>query len=434
MRREPAEHISPWLKKMPKAAARRGTLEVGDVGHHDVRRLAAALEPDALHVGLAGVLEHALADAGRAGEGDAVDVHVQRERLARRLAEARHDVQHALRKARFHRELRDAKRRERRLLGGLQHDGIAGRERRARASSRPSAAGSSRARSRRRRRHGSRVMSASDSCAGRRDLVVDLVDRLGVPGDAVRGRRDVDLHRVRDRLAHVQRLEQRELLAVLADQLGEAQQHLLARGRRAARPGAAPRTTLRALATASSTSAASQEATCAMTWPFAGLMQSKVAPETAGTYLPSMKACVRGVSVLASAASRPLSVPGSRRCSSQGRWARGADDLTALAPAIAEAVRHGAREIVGVPGPEDAGLAADRHLDLARRRRRRLPRRRAAACPSPCRRPARRSRAGPPCAGPAGGRRRAAAKRPLAELDELFLAVEHLRGARGDPW
>ena len=117
--------------------------------------------------------------ARRAGEGDAVDVHVQRERLARRVAEARHDVEHALRQPGLDRELRDAKRRERRFLGRLQHDGVAGRERRAELPARPSAAGNSTARSRRRRPTGSRVMSASASCAGRRDLVVDLVDRLG---------------------------------------------------------------------------------------------------------------------------------------------------------------------------------------------------------------------------------------------------------------
>ena len=50
-----------------------------------------------------------------------------------------------------------------------------------------------------------------------------------------------------------------------------------------------------------STSAASQEATFAITWPFAGFTQSKVAPEIAGTYLPSMNACVRGEKVFASA-------------------------------------------------------------------------------------------------------------------------------------
>ena len=68
----------------------------------------------------------------------------------------------------------------------------------------------------------------------------------------------------------------------------------------ARRDQAPPSKALRALATARSTSGASQEATFAITSPFAGLMQSKVAPETAGRYWPSMKACVRGVSVFAS--------------------------------------------------------------------------------------------------------------------------------------
>ncbi len=87
---------------------------------------------------------------------------------------------------------------------------------------------------------GSRVISASVSCDGRRDLVVHLVDRLGVPGDAVGGRRDVDVHASREiGLPMSSVSSERQLLAVLADQLGEAQQHLLARGRRAPRPGAA---------------------------------------------------------------------------------------------------------------------------------------------------------------------------------------------------
>src|SRR5688572_22520009 len=134
----------------------------------------------------------------------------------------------------------------------------------------------------------------------------------------------------------------------------------------ARRDQAPPSNALRALATARSTSGAPQDATFAMTWPLAGLTQSKVAPETAGRYAPSMKACVRGVSALASARQSTAFCSRVTVLSSQSRWARGADDLTALAPAIAEAVRHRTREIIGVPGPEDAGLGADRDLDLAR--------------------------------------------------------------------
>src|SRR5687768_10121748 len=134
----------------------------------------------------------------------------------------------------------------------------------------------------------------------------------------------------------------------------------------ARRDQAPPSKALRALATASSTSAASQEATCAITWPFAGFTQSKVAPEIAGTYLPSMNACVRGASVFASSRQSTAFCSRVTGDSLQRRRARSADDLTALAPAIAEAVRHRAREIISVSGPEHARLPADGDFDPAR--------------------------------------------------------------------
>src|SRR5262245_64464668 len=124
-----------------------------------------------------------------------------------------------------------------------------------------------------------------------------------------------------------------------------------------------------------------------------------------------------------------MAVPGS--CpSSERRGTRSADDLTALAPAIAEAVGHGACEIVGVPGPEDAGLAADRHLDLAGHDD-------AAFLADVAQHVGARvgawlvglaqDRQAAP--GPVG-RDEAERYRPFAELDELFLAVEDLGRAR----
>ena len=66
---------------------------------------------------------------------------------------------------------------------------------------------------------------------GRRDLVVDLVDCLAVVRDRLGGERDVDGTRVTDRLAHVERLEQRELVGVLLDER-EPLEHLLSLLRR----------------------------------------------------------------------------------------------------------------------------------------------------------------------------------------------------------
>src|SRR5262245_50243647 len=123
-----------------------------------------------------------------------------------------------------------------------------------------------------------------------------------------------------------------------------------------------------------------------------------------------------------------MAVPGSFP-SSERRGTRSADDLTALAPAIAEAVGYRACEIVGVPGPEDASLAANRHLDLAGHDDAAL----LADMPQHvgARVGARlvgfaQDRHAPP--GPVG-RDEAKRHRPFAELDQFFLAVENLRRA-----
>ncbi len=71
------------VEDAPGGGLGRG-VQVGAVLHDDVRRLAAAFEREPLHVRLARVAEEELADLGRAGEGDEVDVHVQAERAARR--------------------------------------------------------------------------------------------------------------------------------------------------------------------------------------------------------------------------------------------------------------------------------------------------------------------------------------------------------------
>ena len=80
---------------------------------HDVRRLAAALERDALHVRLARVAQEVLADLGGAGERDHVDVHVAPERLSCGLAVPGDHLQHAVGETRLHAELGQSQRRQR---------------------------------------------------------------------------------------------------------------------------------------------------------------------------------------------------------------------------------------------------------------------------------------------------------------------------------
>ena len=79
-------------------------VEIG-VREDDGRRLAAELERDALEVA-GGGLDDQLADLGRAGEGDLVDVGMLGQRRAGRLAEAGDDVDDAVRECRPPRSVR----------------------------------------------------------------------------------------------------------------------------------------------------------------------------------------------------------------------------------------------------------------------------------------------------------------------------------------
>ena len=74
--------------------------------------------------------------------------------------------------------------------------------------------------------------------AGRRDRVVQLVGRLRVPAERLDRLRQVGLAAVGDRLARLERVDQRQLLGVLLDQVGQAEHHGLALGGGAARPAA----------------------------------------------------------------------------------------------------------------------------------------------------------------------------------------------------
>ena len=217
-----------------------GLVEIG-VGEDDVRRLAAELERYALQVARARRLHDEVADLGRAGKRDLVDVGVRRDRGTGGLTQAGHDVDHAGWNADFGDELPETQRRERRLLGRLQHHRVAARERDAELP----------------RRHQQREVPRDDLAddadglaagvaehplAGDRHrdrLALDLRRPPGVVAELVDHERDVGDARDRDRLAVVERLELRELLAVRLDEVGELPEHPAALRRRRARPGSA---------------------------------------------------------------------------------------------------------------------------------------------------------------------------------------------------
>ena len=109
--------------------AGNGGVQIGVV-ENDVGRFAAQFERDLLQIARGG-LHDQLAHFGRAGERDLIDVRMRGQRGAGGFAETRHDIHHAVGNAGFLNQFAQAQRGERRLLGGLQHHGAAGRQRRA---------------------------------------------------------------------------------------------------------------------------------------------------------------------------------------------------------------------------------------------------------------------------------------------------------------
>ena len=189
------------------------------VAEHDVRRLAAELEMDALDV-VRRRAEDRLAGDGRAGERELGHVRVGDQRGARRRPVAVDDVEDAGRHPGLERQAAQLGGGERRLLGHLEDDRVADREGR-----RGLPAGEQ-----------ERVVPRAD----RADDAVRLADRvhevagvggvgravgqLGVAGEV--GQEvgaQVDLaDRLAERLARVARLDRADPVGVLVDQVGQA--------------------------------------------------------------------------------------------------------------------------------------------------------------------------------------------------------------------
>ena len=210
-------------------------VQLGRIGEHDLRALAAHLERDFLEVALRGVVQELAAGLRRTGERHHVDVHVPPECLAGVGSRPRHDVEDAVRQPGLRRDLGHPKRRHRRQPGGLDDQAVAGREGR---GGLPGRHQQGEVPGDHRPHHADRLADdqAEGVRTGRRDGVEDLVDRLREPAVGPDGIRDVDLAGVGDRLAALERVEERELLEVRLEQVGEAEEDLLALGRGAPRP------------------------------------------------------------------------------------------------------------------------------------------------------------------------------------------------------
>ena len=165
--------------------------EVRGVGEDDVGALATRLQPDALHVRLAGMDQQLLGDAGGTGKDQGIDVRVQRQRLAHGMAVAGQHVEHPRRDAGLQGQGSDANGGQRRLLGRLEDHRVAGGQRRPQFP----------AGHHQREIPGHDGRDDPDRLAGHqaelvarrgRHLVVDLVDGLGAPADGIGRRRHVD--------------------------------------------------------------------------------------------------------------------------------------------------------------------------------------------------------------------------------------------------
>ena len=213
----------PQLAKAPTIAPSAAASRFGVLEHHE-RRLAAELHVHALD--RAGRLAHdARAGARGAGDRDQRDVLVAGERAADLRAGPGHDVEHARRQAGVERQAAEHQRGQRRQLGRLEHDRVAGRERR------PDLPG----------RHVERVVPGRDRGADADRLAPDrarqafevLARRLalevagggGEEAQVVDRQRDVEGARELQRLAGVARLGARELVRALLEQVGHAVEH-----------------------------------------------------------------------------------------------------------------------------------------------------------------------------------------------------------------
>ena len=108
---------------------RQRAVEIG-VGEHELRRLAAELERHRRDMARRRRLDQR-ADGDRTREGNVPHARMRGERRAGLLAEARHDVERAGGKTRLPREVGERERGEAGFLRGLEHAGVAHRERRA---------------------------------------------------------------------------------------------------------------------------------------------------------------------------------------------------------------------------------------------------------------------------------------------------------------
>ena len=214
--RDPAQQTWPWLKKMPLTMPSTAW----STGASS-KTMLAALPPSSrvtFLLAAGGRAGDHLADLGRPGERDLVDVRVLDQRAAG-VAGAGDDVDDAGRQVGLLADLGEQQRGQRRRLGRLEHDGVAAGERRRDLPG----------------QHQQREVPRDDLAGDAERLgvrpearVVELVGPARVVEEPGRHQRDVDVARLADRLAVVERLEHRQLAGALLQDAGDPEQVLAA--------------------------------------------------------------------------------------------------------------------------------------------------------------------------------------------------------------
>ena len=189
----------------------------GRVLEHDVGGLAAQFQGHLLARGRAGAGD-LLADLGGAGERHLLDAGVLHQRPAG-LPRPGDDVDHARRQVGLLADLSEDQRGQRGGLGGLQHHRVAAGQR---GGDLPG-------------QHQQREVPRDDLAGhaerARRRAVPRVLQLVGPPGvveEVRRGQRDVDVARLPDRLAVVERLQDGELAGALLQDAGDPEQVLAA--------------------------------------------------------------------------------------------------------------------------------------------------------------------------------------------------------------
>ena len=223
--RAPAEQTWPECRNTAVRAMSRAAVEVGIV-EHDVGVLATQLQRDLLHR-LRGLGHDPLPGRAATGERHQVDPWIGAQRIADRRARAEDEVGHPAGQARLLQRPHEQDGGGRRQFAGLQHDGVAGQQRRCDLPGRLQ----------------KRIVPRGDQGADAHGGVHDPADRIGATGvDHAAGVGAADAGEVSERgddvvhvvfrldqtLAGVHGLGVREILTVALDDIGDPGQQLAA--------------------------------------------------------------------------------------------------------------------------------------------------------------------------------------------------------------